>query len=73
MKRIISTLVILTTLSAQMSLVSAATGTLSSEFAAINAAITSGVSLDSAPNTTSVPTSSNTLGVTKLLIVSQDS
>jgi hypothetical protein len=73
MKKIISTLVILTTLSTQMSLVSAATGTLSGEFAAINTAITSGVSLDSAPSTTSVPTSSNTLGVTKLVIVSQNS
>jgi hypothetical protein len=49
MKKIISTLVILTTLTTQMSLVSAATGTLSSEFAAINTAITSGISLDSAP------------------------
>jgi hypothetical protein len=49
MKKIISTLVILTTLTAQMSLVSAATGTLSSEFDAINTAITSGISLDSAP------------------------
>jgi hypothetical protein len=49
MKKIISTLIILTTLSAQMSLVSADSGTLSTEFDAINTAISSGISLDSAP------------------------
>jgi hypothetical protein len=49
MKRIISTLVILTTLSSQLSITYAETGALNSEFDAINTAITSGISLDAAP------------------------